>query len=50
MTSDIKKLTSSDKIVLPGQGSFKSCVDFLNNINGLGETLKEFAISKKNPY
>ena len=49
VTSDIKKLTSSDKIVLPGQGSFKSCVDSLNNINGLGETLKEFAISKKKP-
>ena len=31
VTSDIKKIKSSDKIVLPGQGSFKSCVDSLNN-------------------
>ena len=30
VTSDIKKIKSSDKIVLPGQGSFKSCVDSLN--------------------
>ena len=49
VTSDIKKINTSDKIVLPGQGSFKSCVDSLNNINGLVDTLKEFAIKKKKP-
>ena len=49
VTSDIKKIKSSDKIVLPGQGSFKSCVDALNNINGLVDTLNEFAITKKKP-
>ena len=49
VTSDIKKIQSSDKIVLPGQGSFKSCVDSLNNINGLVDTLKEFAIINKKP-
>ena len=49
VTSDIKKIKVSDKIVLPGQGSFKSCVDSLNNINGLVDTLKEFAITNKKP-
>ncbi len=49
VTSDIKKIKSSDKIVLPGQGSFKSCVDSLNNIDGLVDTLKEFAITNKKP-
>ena len=49
VTSDIKKIKLSDKIVLPGQGSFKSCVDSLNGINGLADTLKEFAITKKKP-
>ena len=49
VTSDIKKINYSDKIVLPGQGSFKSCVDSLNKINGLVDTLKEFAIIKKKP-
>ena len=49
ITSDIKKIKSSDKIVLPGQGSFKSCVDSLNSINGLVDTLKEFAITNKKP-
>tara|TARA_B100001063_G_scaffold101340_1_gene94620 strand:- start:105 stop:731 length:627 start_codon:yes stop_codon:yes gene_type:complete len=49
VTSDLKNIKSSDKVVLPGQGSFKSCVDALNNINGLVETLNDFAISKKKP-
>jgi glutamine amidotransferase len=49
VTSDIEKIKSSDKIVLPGQGSFKSCVDSLNSINGLVDTLKEFAITKEKP-
>ena len=49
VTSDTKKIKSSDKIVLPGQGSFKSCVNSLNSINGLVETLKEFAIINKKP-
>ncbi len=49
VTSDIKKIKSSDKIVLPGQGSFKSCVDSLNSIDGLVDTLKDFAITKKKP-
>ena len=49
VTSDIKKIKLSDKIVLPGQGSFKSCVDSLNSINGLVDTLKEFAITNKKP-
>jgi len=49
VTSDLNKIKSSDKIVLPGQGSFKSCVDSLNNINGLTEVLKEFAITNKKP-
>ena len=49
VTSDLNKIKSSDKLVLPGQGSFKSCIDALNNINGLVETLNEFAIANKKP-
>ena len=49
VTSDIKKIKLSDKIVLPGQGSFKSCIESLNGINGLADTLKEFAIIKNKP-
>ena len=49
VTSDLKKIKSSDKVVLPGQGSFKGCVDALNKINGLTNALSEFAIVKKKP-
>ena len=49
VTSDLKKIKSSDKVVLPGQGSFKSCIDALNSINGLTDTLNEFVINKKKP-
>ena len=49
VTSDLNKIKSSDKIVLPGQGSFKSCVDALNKIEGLTDTLNEFAITQKKP-
>ena len=49
VTSDLNKIKSSDKVVLPGQGSFKSCVDALNGINGLVDTLNEFAIDDKKP-
>ena len=49
VSSDLNKIKSSDKVVLPGQGSFKSCVDSLNNIRGLVDTLTEFVINNKKP-
>ena len=49
VTFDLNKIKSSDKVVLPGQGSFKSCVDALNRINGLSDSLNEFVINNKKP-
>ena len=49
VTSDLNKIKSSDKVVLPGQGSFKSCVEALNKIKGLVDTLNEFTLSNKKP-
>ena len=49
VTSDLNKIKSSDKVVLPGQGSFKSCVDALNKIDGLTDSLNEFAMNNKKP-
>ena len=49
VTSDLNKIKSSDKVVLPGQGSFKSCIDGLNSINGLIDTLSEFTLYTKKP-
>ena len=49
VTSDLNKIKSSDKVVLPGQGSFKSCVDALKGINGLVDTLDKFVLDDKKP-
>jgi len=49
ITSDLNKIKSSDKLILPGQGSFKSCIESLNSINGLRDALKEFTIINKKP-
>ena len=49
VTSDLEKIKASDKIVLPGQGSFKSCVDALNKISGLNDALNEFVTVNKKP-
>ena len=49
VSSDLKIISSSDKIVLPGQGSFKSCIEALNKIEGLNETLNKFIFDKKKP-
>ena len=49
VTSDLETIKTSDKVVLPGQGSFKSCIDGLNSIKGLIDTLNEFALESKKP-
>jgi glutamine amidotransferase len=49
VSSNLNKIKSSDKIVLPGQGSFKSCIDALNSIDGLVDTLNEITIINKKP-
>ena len=49
VTSDLNKIKLSDKLVLPGQGSFKSCIEALNDIDGIVETLNEFAVTYKKP-
>jgi glutamine amidotransferase len=49
VSSNLNKIKSSDKIVLPGQGSFKSCVEALNSVDGLVDTLNEITIINKKP-
>ncbi len=49
VTSDPKKIIKSDKIVLPGQGSFRDCYLGIKKISGLDETLNEFVLEKKKP-
>jgi len=49
VTADPKKILKSDKIVLPGQGSFRDCYLGIKKISGLDETLNEFVLEKKKP-
>ena len=49
VSSDVKDVEKSDKIVLPGQGSFKACKDGIDNIKGLQEELNESVLIKKKP-
>jgi len=49
VTSDPKIIKESDKIVLPGQGSFGDCYSGIKKIPGLNETLNEFVLEKKRP-
>tara|TARA_B100001123_G_scaffold207515_1_gene234975 strand:- start:9 stop:650 length:642 start_codon:yes stop_codon:yes gene_type:complete len=49
VTSDPKKINQSDKIILPGQGSFRDCYLGIKKIPELNEVLNEFVIKKKKP-
>ena len=49
VTSDVSKIKSTDKVVLPGQGSFKGCMDALKSINGLVDSLNDFVMINKKP-
>ena len=49
VSSDIKDVKKSDKIILPGQGSFKACKEGIDKIKGLQEELNESVLTKKKP-
>ncbi|MDC0903547.1 imidazole glycerol phosphate synthase subunit HisH [Pelagibacteraceae bacterium] len=49
VSSDINDVKKSDKIVLPGQGSFKACKEGIDKITGLQQTLNESVLVKKKP-
>ena len=39
ISSDVSDIKNSDKIGLPGKGSFKACKEGIDNISGLQEVL-----------
>ena len=49
VSSDINDVKKSDKIVLPGQGSFKACKEGIDKVVGLKEELNESVLIKKKP-
>ena len=44
-----KDILDSDKIILPGQGSYRQCALGLKNISGLWDSINEFVLIKKKP-
>ena len=49
VSADINDVKKSDKLVLPGQGSFKACKEGIDRIPGLKEELNESVLIKKKP-
>jgi len=49
VTSDPKIIKESNKIILPGQGSFRDCYLGIKKIPGLESTLNESVLVKKKP-
>ena len=42
-----KDILDSDKIILPGQGSYRQCALGVKNVKGLWDSLNEFVLVKK---
>ena len=49
VSSNLNDVKKSDKLVLPGQGSFKACKEGIDKIPGLKEELNESVLIKKKP-
>ena len=49
ITSDPEIIKKANKIILPGQGSFRDCYLGIKKINGLVETLNDFVLVQKKP-
>ena len=49
ITSDPEVIKKANKIILPGQGSFRECYLGIKKINGLIDTLNNFVLVQKKP-
>ena len=49
ISSNSSEIFRSDKIILPGQGSFIGCMNGISKIDGLRDCLNQFVIKKKKP-
>ena len=49
VTSDPEVIKKSNKVILPGQGSFRDCYLGIKKISGLENVLNEFVLVKKKP-
>ncbi len=49
ISNNPKDILVSDKIVLPGQGSYRQCALGIKNISGLWDSINEFVLIKRKP-
>ena len=49
ISNNPKDILASDKIILPGQGSYRQCALGVKNISGLWDAINEFVLIKKKP-
>ena len=49
VTSNPEVIKKSNKVILPGQGSFRDCYLGIKKISGLKDVLNEFVLVKKKP-
>ena len=49
ITSNPEVIKKSNKVILPGQGSFRDCYLGIKKISGLEDALNEFVLVKKKP-
>ena len=50
VSNNLSEIEKADKIILPGVGSFDQCMNRINKIKDLVETLKNQVITKKNHF
>jgi imidazole glycerol-phosphate synthase subunit HisH len=50
VTHDINILKNANKIILPGVGAFKACIDGLKAHDGLVDTLNDKVLNQKTPF
>jgi glutamine amidotransferase len=49
ISNNPKDILESDKIIFPGQGSYRQCALAIKNIPGLWDAMNEFVLVKKKP-
>ena len=49
ISNNPKEILGADKIILPGQGSYRQCALAIKNIIGLWDSINEFVLNKKKP-
>jgi glutamine amidotransferase len=50
LTADIERVSTADRIVLPGVGAYADCAAGLHAVEGMWETVQDVAIAKARPF